>query len=229
MDMDESILFAKKNAAIQALDYIKHGMIVGLGTGTTAAFFIDALAKRVHEGLKISAVASSLKSMEQAKQLKIPLEDPENIFRIDIVIDGADEIDHKKNMIKGGGGALLREKLVAKASKEMIVIIDETKLVSHLGKFPVAVEIIPFLHQFTFKELQKLGLNPILRKNHEGGNYLTDNGNYIFDISFDSPIYSPYSEHEKLKAATGVVETGFFFNLATHVIVGYKNGTTNIF
>lgn len=227
--MDESILNAKKNAAIHAIDYIKQGMIIGLGTGTTATFFIDALAKKVQEGLKISAIASSNKSMEQAKQLGIPLVDPENIYSIDIVVDGADEIDHKKNMIKGGGGALLREKLVAKASKEMIVIIDETKLVSHLGKFPVAVEIIPFLYHYTLKELQKFGLNSILRKNNEGNNYLTDNGNYILDIHFNDPIHSPYSEHEKLKGMTGVVETGFFFNLATHVIVGYKNGTTNIF
>lgn len=203
-------------------------MLVGLGTGSTAAFFIEALGKRCQAGLKISAVATSQQSTRQAQQLGIPLKDPNTIISLDITVDGADEIDHHKNMIKGGGGALLREKLLAQSSKEMIVIIDETKLVNHLGDHPLPIEMTPFVYRTTLHRLEMLGYQGTLRMNREGNLFVTDNGNYIFDIQYSAPILDPQKEQERLKSMTGVIETGFFFHLAKRVIIGYEDGFVKI-
>jgi ribose 5-phosphate isomerase A len=222
------VLIAKKVAGQAAAELIEDGMRVGLGTGSTAAFFIEALGKRCQEGLKISAVATSQQSALQAQHLGIPMENPETMASLDVTVDGADEIDHQKNMIKGGGGALLREKLLAEASKEMIVIIDETKLVDHLGDHPLPVEIVPFVYRTTLRRLEEKGYQGMLRLNRKNEIFVTDNGNYIFDIQFKNPILDPQKEHEKLKSITGVVETGFFFHLAKRVIVGYEDGFTKV-
>ena len=222
------IQLAKKVAGETAADLIEEGMIVGLGTGSTTTYFITALGKKCQQGLKIWAVATSERSTTQAVQLGIPMLDPKTITLVDVTVDGADEIDREKNMIKGGGGALVREKLLAIASKEMIVLVDETKLVDHLGKHPLPVEILPFVYQTTILRLEALGYRGTLRvdKNHQP--WITDNGNYIFDIQYSHPIVNPKNEHERLKNLTGVVETGLFFNLAKRVIIGYEEGSVKV-
>lgn len=222
------ILLAKKAAGQAAAELIQDGMLVGLGTGSTAAFFIEALSKRCREGLKISALATSQQSTLQAQHLGIPLEDPNTITSLDITVDGADEIDHHKNMIKGGGGALLREKLLARSSQEMIVIVDETKLVDHLGTHPLPVEIARFVYQSTLERLKAEGYHGVLRLTREEEPYLTDNDNYIFDIQYSKPILDPTKEQERLKSITGVIETGLFFHIAGRVLVGYLDGFTKI-
>lgn len=222
------IIMAKKAAGKAAAELVQEGMLVGLGTGSTASYFIEALGKRCQEGLKISAIATSNQSMRQAHTVGIPLVEPDEVEQIDLTIDGADEIDHQKNMIKGGGGALLREKLIALASKEMVVIVDETKLVEALGAFPVPVEIAPFVYPSTLKHLKDQGYQGTLRLNRDQSIYMTDNKNYIVDIQFQKPILNPIREHEKLKSLTGVLETGLFFHLAKRVIVGYEDGLVKI-
>jgi ribose 5-phosphate isomerase A len=222
------IVVAKKAAGNAAAEIIQDGMLIGLGTGSTASFFIEALGKRCREGLKITAVATSQQSSRQAQQMGIPLEDPETINSLDITVDGADEIDHNKNMIKGRGGALLREKILAQSSHEMIVIVDETKLIDHLGICPVPVEISRFVYRSTLQRLASKGYHGELRRNRDNTPYTTDNGNYIVDIQFQIPIIDPVKEHECLKNITGVIETGFFFNIAGRVVIGYEDGLVKV-
>ncbi|CUI16315.1 ribose 5-phosphate isomerase [Candidatus Protochlamydia naegleriophila] len=222
------IISAKKAAGKAAVELIKEGMLVGLGTGSTTSYFIEALGQRCRSGLNISAVASSVQSMRQAHFEGIPLIDADKITLLDLTIDGADEIDHHKNMIKGGGGALLREKLLALASKEMVVVVDENKLVEQLGAFPVPVEIATFAYRTTLKRLESNGYSCILRLNRDKSLYLTDNGNYIIDIQYQKPIANPKLEHERLKSLAGVLETGLFFNVAGRVVVGYEDGFAKI-
>ena len=222
------ILIAKKAAGQAAAEFIQEGMLVGLGTGSTAAFFIEALGKKCQNGLKISAVATSQQSAHQAQLLGIPIQDPETIASLDIMVDGADEIDHQKNMIKGGGGALLRENLLAQASKEVIIIVDETKLVDYLGNHPLPVEIVPFVYHTTIRRLEEQGYQGRLRLNRQSQPFMTDNGNYIFDIQYSHPIFDIEKEQAKLKSLTGVIETGLFFHLANRVIIGYEDGLTKV-
>lgn len=221
-------LIAKIAAGQAAAELIENGMHVGLGTGSTASYFIDALSVRCKKGLKIHAVASSKQSMQQAQKLGIPLIDESLVSFLDITVDGADEIDHKKNMIKGGGGALLREKLMAYSSREMIVVVDENKLVDQLGAFPVPVEISSFIYRTTLFRLNNHGYHGVLRLNRDGTIYSTDNGNYIFDIQFNDPIVDPKIEDEKLKQIVGVIETGLFYHVAGRVVVGYFDGLAKV-
>ncbi len=222
--IDSPLISAKKAAGHAAAELVKDGMTIGLGTGSTASFFIDELGRRCQNGLKISAIATSQQSTRQAQKLGIPLISPEEVSFLDMTIDGADEIDHQKNMIKGGGGALLREKLIALASKEMVVIVDETKLVEHLGTFPVPIEIASFAYLSTLKRLENNDYNGVLRLNRDQSIYVTDNGNYVFDIQFTKPILNPIEEHDRLKNFCGVIETGLFFNIAGRIVVGYEDG-----
>ncbi len=210
----------KDKIGAYAAELIKPGMTVGLGTGSTAACFIEHLGKR---GLKIQAVASSEASLKLAKKVGIPLIDINSITHLDLTVDGADEIDEKKRMIKGGGGALVREKIVASMSKEMIVIVDSSKLVSKLGKHPLPVEILPFAYKVTEHAINKLGYNGSFRKqgNHF---YITDNGNYVYDIHFPTLCENPEKDNENLIHLPGVIDTGFFFHLAGRVIVGFEDG-----
>lgn len=219
---------AKEAAGKKAAEFVQEGMRVGLGTGSTAAHFIRALGDRCAAGLHIQAVATSIQSTKLASEYGIPLADPDKLFEFDITVDGADEIDPHFNMIKGGGGALLREKLLAQASREVLIIADDSKLVSHLGKFPLPVEVIPFLYPSTFQKIRKLGYEGHLRIKSDNTPFITDNGNYIFDLSIADPITHPHILHEELKKISGIVETGLFFNLVKRVIVGYENGTINI-
>ncbi len=214
----------KKAVGYKAAEFVQNGMRVGLGTGTTAFFFIERLIQRCQEGLKIHAVASSDRSHHQAAQGRIPMIDIEEATSLDLTVDGADEIDPQKRMIKGGGGALVREKIVAAMSKEMIVIVDETKLVPSLGTCKLPVEIVPFAKNATSHHIAKAGYQGAFRKKSDGGLYITDNGNLIFDIRFDKVRNKPEEDHETLIHIPGVVDTGFFFNLAGRVVVGFADG-----
>lgn len=223
------IIIAKKAAGAAAAELIKDGMLVGLGTGSTASFFIEALGKKCRdEGLQITAVATSQQSLRQAKSVGIPLLDIDFITTLDMTVDGADEIDMHKNMIKGGGGALLREKILAHSSQEMVVIVDETKLVQELGTFPVPVEIAQFAYQTTITRLTDNGYHCTLRLNRDQTLYVTDNGNYIVDIQFEPPIIDLPLEDRRLKDIAGVLETGLFFNVAGRIVVGYEDGFAKI-
>jgi ribose 5-phosphate isomerase A len=214
----------KQAVGYKAAELIQEGMLVGLGTGSTVYYFIQKLIERVAEGLKIQAVSSSLHSAELALKGGIPMADINKLPYLDITVDGADEIDGEKRIIKGGGGALLREKILASMSREMIVVVDESKLSPHLGQKKLPVEIIPFAHMVTFRKIEKLGNVACFRKAKDNSLYLTDNGNYIVDITFSDPLIHPEIVDLALREIPGVVETGFFFHLAGRVIVGFRDG-----
>lgn len=218
--LDVKIALGRKAAAL-----IENGMIVGLGSGSTAECFIDALIHRVkNEKISIQAVSSSHRSSELAQKGGIEVMDINEVPRVDLTIDGADEIDPLKRMIKGGGGALLREKILASASTEMVVIVDETKLVPSVGRGKLPVEILYFGSPSIRMRIEELGYKGLWRMTPEGSLYLTDNGNLIFDIEFDSPPHLPEQVNEDLIHIPGVIETGFFFNLAGRVYIGYTDG-----
>lgn len=214
---------AKRIAAERAVDYIKDGMIVGLGTGSTAYWAIKKIGAKVMEGLKIKAIATSKRSEELARELGIDLASFSEIDNIDITIDGADEVDGKLNLIKGGGGALLREKIVASASKKLIIVVDESKLVDKLGAFPLPVEVVRFGSEMTIGKLKAFGCETKLRQADDKP-YITDNGNYIVDCYFDG-IDNPKELHDGINQIPGVVDNGLFINMASKVIVGYDNGS----
>lgn len=214
----------KKLIGEKAADFIEPGMLVGIGSGSTVRYFIERLSQRCKEGLKIQAIASSIDSMQHAQKGGIPLLDTHAATRLDLTVDGADEIDPLKRMIKGGGGALVREKIIASMSREMLVICDESKLVPCLGKAKLPVEVIPFAEEATLHQIQQLGYTGAFRTHANHSRYVTDNGNYIIDIQLPSPCEYPEQDHAALIQLPGVVETGFFFNLAGRVIVGFFDG-----
>ncbi len=219
---------AKQVAAEAAVTYITSGMMIGLGTGSTAAFAIQKIGARVkEEGLQIRAIATSERSEAMARELNITIVAFEDFDTIDITIDGADEVDENLDIIKGGGGALLREKIVSMQTKKNIIIVDETKLVKHLGKFPLPAEVVPFALTVVDKKLQQLGCTTTLRKaNNEV--YITDNNNYILDCHFGE-IKNPAALHQSINNITGVVDNGLFIQRASLVIAAYKDGTTKTF
>jgi ribose 5-phosphate isomerase A len=216
---------SKKIAGDYAATLIEPGMIVGLGTGSTAAFFIKALSERK---LDILAVASSEESASIAKKSGIKVIEINEAPRIDITVDGADEIDAKKRMIKGGGGALVREKILAASSTEMIVIVDRSKLSQTIGHVKLPIEIISFGSNGTKKRIEALGFMTTLRLKEDGSPFITDNHNLILDLTLHSPPDSPEDFHTKLLNIPGVVDTGFFFNLAGRVIIGDISGEIEI-
>ncbi|PEN02241.1 ribose 5-phosphate isomerase A [Bacillus wiedmannii] len=213
----------KQLAGEYAANFVKDGMKVGLGTGSTVYWLIQKLGERVKEGLSFQAVPTSKETEVLAKQLNISLISLNDVQSLDLTIDGADEIDANLQLIKGGGGALLREKIVATSSKELIIIADESKLVTHLGTFPLPIEIIPFSWKQTERKIQSLGCQTTLRlKNNE--TFITDNNNMIIDCIFPHNITNPTNFHTQLKMITGVVETGLFVNMTSKAIIGTKNG-----
>ena len=216
---------AKKAAGRAAADLIKNDMIVGLGTGSTANYFIEALAFRMKQGLYLKAVVpSSQRSFDLAKKLGLPAQDINQVPYIDITVDGADEIDPLKRMIKGGGGAHVREKILAVNSREMVVIVDETKLVSKVGVGKLPVEILFFGSPATRNALEKKGYFGKWRLNEDGGFFITENTNLTYDVVFDTPPLYPEQVHEEMIHIPGVIDTGFFFNIAGRVVVGYFDG-----
>lgn len=220
---------AKQAAGKAAAAMIQNGMLIGLGTGSTATFFIDSLIARYRkEDLKISVFPSSERSARQALAGGIPLCDENLVTSLDITVDGADEIDRKKRMIKGGGGAMLREKIVASISKEMIVIVDPNKVVNELGGCPLPVEIVPFAWHATLQRVRSQGFDGVVRLDKDRNFFVTDNGNYIIDITFPNRCQSPELDQAILNGIPGIVETGFFLDLAGRVIIGQFDGSIQI-
>ena len=217
----------KQMVGEEAAKLIEEGMVVGLGSGSTATFMINALAQRIQAGLHIGGAVPTSQATEQlAGSLGIPLTNLDTHPELDLDIDGADEIDGQLNLIKGGGGALLREKIVASCAKRFIVIGDITKQVTQLGlKTPLPVEVIPFAVTPVSRRVEALGASVQVR---QLGNqtYLTDNGNMILDCSFPNGIADPEQVHTHIKSIVGVVETGLFLNMAQQALIGGPNGVT---
>jgi ribose 5-phosphate isomerase A len=220
----------KKAAAQKAVEEIKSGMVVGLGTGSTAKFAIEAIAARIRSGrLKdIVGIPSSIQTEELALAGGIPLTTFEEKQQIDITIDGADEVDTNLNLIKGGGGALLREKVLAQASQTTIIIVDESKLSDSLGmKCAVPVEVIPFASAVEHRFVENLGAKVSLRRTSTGEEYRTDQDNLIIDCNFGI-ILGPGSLATKLSSRAGIVEHGLFINVASKIIVAGRTGIRTI-
>ena len=207
----------KQRSAEAACEYVKDGMIVGLGTGSTAEFAVKKIGELVRNGLSIRGIPTSDATKILAESEGIPLIDFSETMFIDLTIDGADEIDANLNMIKGGGAALLREKIVASASREEIIIVSVSKLVQQLGAFPLPVEVIPFGWQVVFNQLESLQGNPELRLK-QGQPSVTDQGNFIVDCHFRK-IENPEQLEQHLNMIPGVVENGLFINLCTRMIM----------
>lgn len=224
--MQDTITIAKRVAGEKAAELIRPGMVVGLGTGSTAYWAIQKIGSMVQQGLDIRAIATSEASAELARELGIRLTTFAETQRIDMDIDGADEVSERLDVIKGGGGALLREKIVAYHSRQLIIIADEHKYVPVLGRFPLAVEVIPFGWEATSSRLQTFGCEPQLRK-REGKIFITDNGNYIIDCAFGT-INDPQQINAALHDIPGVVETGLFVQMAHTVVLGYEDGSTKL-
>jgi len=208
----------KQIAAEYAVDYVEDGMIVGLGTGSTVAFMLNKLSQRVKTGLNIKAISTSAATTKLATTLGIKISKLDEINEIDLTIDGADEVDENLNGIKGGGGALLYEKIVASISKKNIWIVDSTKLVKTLGKFPLPVEVVQYGSSHLLKEFEKKGYKSGFR-NGGKNRFITDSNNYIIDLRMDR-IEDPSVLDIKLKSYPGVVETGLFYNVADLVLAG---------
>lgn len=212
----------KKSAGYKAAEYVKDGMVVGLGTGSTAKHMVDAVGEMVKNGLKIQAVPTSKATEQQARELGIPLLDINDVNHIDLAIDGVDEIDHQFNATKGGGAALFREKVVASLAKEVIWIMDESKLVDQIGAFPLPIEVLPYGYQIVYQKLDAFGFKPSMRM--KGDELLvTDNGNYIVDLHVGVPA-DVEDIREKVEGIVGVLETGQFLKMCDRIIVGTNDG-----
>ncbi|GGA90953.1 ribose-5-phosphate isomerase RpiA [Ornithinibacillus halotolerans] len=219
----EQLEMYKKLAGEKAVEYIEDGMTIGLGSGSTVYWMMKKVSELVKDGLTIQGVPTSKRTEGWAKEFGIPLVDFSNVEKIDVAIDGADEIDSELQLAKGGGGSLVREKIVDILAEKFIVIADKTKLVKTLGKFPLPVEVVPFGYEVTAKRIANLGATPVLRMK-DGKVFVSDNGNYILDCQFQA-IEQPELLHEEIKGLVGVVETGLFVNMADIVIIGNEQGT----
>jgi ribose 5-phosphate isomerase A len=219
----------KEAAADMAATQLESGMVVGLGSGTTARLLVAAVGRRVKEGLRIVGVPTSEQTAEQARGLGIPLSTLAEHSQLDVTIDGADEVQlGTLDLIKGGGGNQLREKIVATASARLTIIVDETKLVTQLGSHAkVPVEVAQFGWQATARNLAKLKANPGLRLRSDGQPYITDGGNYILDCAF-GPIASPTLLQQELDSVVGVMEHGLFIGMASQVLVGTTEGVKRL-
>jgi ribose 5-phosphate isomerase A len=217
----EKIIQEKIAAAAKAVEYIENGMTIGLGTGSTVKFLLDSIAKKTENGLEVTAVSTSSQTTGIAESLGIKIMKLNDVDKIDLTIDGADEVDLNLIGIKGGGGALLYEKIVASISEKNIWIVDSTKLANRLGKFPLPVEVVPFGSEHIFKTLNSRGFNPRFRM--QGGSYfITDGNHYIIDLQL-GVIQNISSLNNELLSITGIVETGLFINICDVLIVGEDN------
>lgn len=207
----------KEAAAKASLRYVKDGQVVGLGSGSTAAYFIRVLAEQVRNGLRIRGIPTSDRSQELASSLGIPLTTLDECQEIAVTVDGADEVDPQLRLIKGGGGALLREKIVASASRQLVIVADASKRVPVLGQFPLPVEVIKFAQALVAKEISALGAEVRLRRGLDNSPFLTDENNHILDCSFGQ-IPDPDRLARLLSDMPGVVEHGLFIGMASTVI-----------
>jgi len=218
---------AKRMAAQHALEFVEDGMSLGLGSGTTSAIFIKELGERVKGGLKVRGIATSSASQKLAESLSIPITNFDETPELDLAIDGADEVGPGLALIKGGGGALLREKIVESAARKFIVIADSSKLVKQLGKFPLPVEVIQMALPCVTRRLEALGLNPKLRHHPDGSRYITDENNFILDCSCGA-IADPAKTAADIRAIVGVVEHGLFLNMASLALIAGEQGVTKV-
>ncbi|MGH7094307.1 MAG: ribose-5-phosphate isomerase RpiA [Stellaceae bacterium] len=223
MTVDRDTL--KKAAALRAVDYVEDGMVVGLGTGSTAYFVVEGLGARVAKGLKITGIPTSERTATQARSVHIPLATFAEHPEIDLTIDGADEVERGSlNLIKGLGGALLREKIVAAASRRLVIVVDRDKLVDRLGDHtPVPVEVTQFGWQATEARLAQLGATPVLRHAAEDHPFITDGGNYILDCRF-ARIADPRALERDICKIVGVVECGLFVGRSAAVVIASETG-----
>jgi ribose 5-phosphate isomerase A len=216
---------AKQRAGFKAAEFVEDGMSVGLGTGSTAYWLVERLGERVREeGLRVRCVPTSRRTEEQARGLGLQLVSLGEVGRLDIAIDGADEIGPDLALIKGGGGALLREKLVASAARRFVVIADASKRVGVLGRFPLPVEVVQFAWELTARRVGAVTrVEPVLRRGEDGGAYVTDNGNFILDCGCGE-IRDPARTERELKSLAGVVESGLFVGMADTAVVATDEG-----
>lgn len=212
----------KKMAGDKAAEYVKDGMVVGLGTGSTAYHMVNAIGERVKNGLKIQAIPTSKVTEAQARELGIPLLTIDEVEHIDLAIDGVDEIDPAFNAIKGGGGALYREKVVATMADEVIWIMDDSKLVEKIGAFHLPVEIAQYGSKQAIAKMEAYGWNPVLRV-RDGKTFVTDNGNFIADLHLGAG-FDIEDVYNKLSGMLGVLEHGLFLNMCKRIIVGTDEG-----
>ena len=218
---------SKQVVGYAAAEYMSDGMRIGLGTGSTVAFFLEALAEKIaKEKISVTGVCTSQQTENYAKKLGIPVSTLAETPHLDIAVDGADEVDEQFRLIKGGGGALLREKIVAAAAESVIIIIGAGKYVSKLGSgFLLPIEVLPFGYQSTKTQVaQKGGCTPYLRTIESGETFVTDNGNYIFDCKFENGIGNPEATHSILSQIAGVAEVGIFLNLCDLVLEADAEG-----
>jgi ribose 5-phosphate isomerase A len=222
---------AKLKAAQRALDFVQDGMSLGLGSGTTSAIFIRQLGERVKQGLRIRGIATSTASQQLAESLSIPITTFDQCPELDLAIDGADEVAHSSGLglvlIKGGGGALLREKIVESAARRFIVIADSTKLVPVLGRFPLPVEVIQMALPIVSRKIAALGLNPKLRHHPDGSVYITDENNFILDCACGT-IPDPAKTAAELRSIVGIVEHGLFVNMASLALIAGEGGVREV-
>ena len=220
----ENLEALKERAAKAAVEYVKDGHVVGLGTGSTARYVVLALGERVKAGLRIKGVPTSRETAELARQQGIPLIDQDNAWIIDVAIDGADQVDPSFNLIKGGGGALLKEKIVAASAKQFIVMVDHTKRVPVLGgSFPLPIEVVSFGWGSTAREIEALTKSRVVLRERNGALFKTEAGNMIVDVHIDR-IDQPRELEIALNQIPGVVETGLFVNRTDVLIVGTAQG-----
>ena len=224
-----SLIEAKKNAAIASAGLVTSGQILGLGSGSTANYMIEALGRKIREEkLRIFGIPTSNKTAELATEHGIPLTTLDEYPRLDIAIDGADQVDHKLNLIKGMGGALTREKIVDRVAEKLVIIVDESKITDQLGTNQVVpVEVIPFAKAVVMSELAKMGGKPFIRFSHDKNYFITDNGNNIIDVDFGA-ISDANKLEMKVKMIPGVVESGLFVDMTKIVFIGSKDSVRKI-
>lgn len=213
----------KKLAGEKAAEYVKDGMVLGLGTGSTAYHMVNAVGELVKKGYNLKAIPTSKATEKQARELGIPLLTIDEVDHIDLDIDGVDEIDPEFNAIKGGGGALYREKVVATLADEVIWIMDESKLVDHIGDFHLPIEVAKYGSKQAFEKMDAFGWKPTFREK-DGERFVTDNGNYIIDLHLGAG-FDIEDVRTKIDTIVGVLEHGLFLNFCKRMIVGKSDGT----
>jgi len=218
----------KQLACQRAAQEVHDGMVLGLGTGTTVYYFLQELGRMVRQGLRVAGVPTSIQTTQLATQLAIPLTTLDDHPRLDLAVDGADEVDDNLNLIKGAGGALLREKIVAACAARFVVVVDDSKMVPQLGaRFPVPVEVVPFGSTSTIQALEGLGARVTLRRGAAGQPLVSDNGNSILDCHF-GPIADPVALQQQLLAIPAVIDSGLFIGLTDTVLIGHAAGVRRL-
>jgi len=218
----------KQLACQRAAQEVQDGMVLGLGTGSTVYYFLQELGRMVREGLRITGVPTSVQTAQLAAQLTIPLTTLDDHPQLDLAVDGADEVDDDLNLIKGAGGALLREKIVAASALRLLIVVDESKLVTQLGeRFPVPVEVVPFGHTPAARALERLGARVTRRQGADGQAWVSDNGNSILDCHF-GPIADPVALQQQLLAIPAVLDSGLFVSMTDTVLIGHAEGVRRL-